>query len=694
MRSRLPGLFVINPLVRLMAIFALIVGVWTCADWMLEPRLPDAILMPGSVKELSKQMFPLTGMQVLIGLRGGWLTPLWLVYAITAMTTALAASLAAWLAWRGLHRVTVRHLTLALSLAVLCIAYFWFVRELVPTRTGIQAVAPMLDYPAMLCGMFALIALVACFRSYPEAFSRELVERQVTTIVRSNTERAQRIRAGQGPWRLWAWLPDEQFGSYGRSRHPHRFGVARMLRSRELLWLILIVVMAGLGATQSTLLDDLPLPVRLGAMSLLAAMALVVVDPLFGARIDESLAHRMQRETHMFDVSQRLHRWFGQPTGFVLIALSGAGLTWSWHHGHFLLVALALLIGLFLISGHAFSLLYLNWRHGPAEHRRAIAWIFLGTAGAATLWIASVCIALLLMFTSAHDDIFTSRLRWMSACMAIGPPVIALAFVLSLWASILNRGSFDPALALRRGAGYAVLGVVLTAVFVALEGAASSLVVVHLGMPSQSGPVLAGTAVALGFGPLRERVDRGVQRVMQRLLPPEAVAGGERREYAIVFSDLSGYTRLAEIDEEEAVTLAAILHRHARIVADQHHGRVVKTIGDAVLCVFPDASAGLAAVTALHGSYRTECAQRDSEALPVHSGLHVGEVVIAPDGDVFGASVNLAARLQTLAGPDELVASNSAATAVRDAAMTSEALPARRFKNISEPVDCLRLRLG
>ncbi len=680
--------------IRLIALAALALGSWVSIDWMLDPRFPEVLLAQGNVKELAKQMFPLAGFQAVIGLRQGWTTtPLLLSYACTALTLALAGALAAWLAWRGLQRATVRHLTLALSLAVLCVAYFWFARELAPTRTTMQAFAPILDYPAMLCGIFALIALVACFRTYPEAFSRDLVDRQIATMITSNSDRAQRIRAGDGVWRLWSWLPEEQFGAYGRTRHLHRHGIARLLGSREFLWLILIAAFTWLGMTQSAVLDYLPLPVRLAALTFLASLPLVFVDPLLGARIDEDLVSRLQRETSSFDFSLHLHRWFGHPLGLVLIALCGVGLTLLWHRGHTKSVALVMLIGLMLLSGHALSLLYLNWRHGPTENRRAIAWIFLGTAGAAALWVAAVNIALLLMFMSMQDEIFSSRLRWVSAGMAVGPPFIALAFVLSLWASILHRGSFDPGLALRRGAGYAVLGVVLTACFVALEGAASSLVVVHLGMPSQSGPILAGTAVALGFGPLRERVDRNVQRVMLRLLPPEAVAAGERRECAIVFSDLSGYTRLAEIDEEEAVTLAAILHRHARIVADRHGGRLVKTIGDAVLCVFPDADAGLTAVVALHAGYRAECAQRDSEALPVHSGLHVGELVIAPDGDVFGASVNLAARLQTLAGADELVASHTAATAIAARGLAAEALPARRFKNIAEPVDCLRLRL-
>ena len=681
--------------VRLLAFIALALGGWLAIDWMLDPRLPEVLAKYATSKEAAQEMFPLAGLQVAIGWRAGWSTaPMLLAYAATALTMALAAVLAAWLSWRGLQQATVRHLALGLSLAVLCVTYFWFAREFAPTRSQLVGYAPMLDYLAMLCGVFAWIALVACFRNYPEPFSRALVERQVSSTIARNNERGRGIRAGAGLWRLWAWLPEEQFGRYGRTRQPERHVLLRLFASREMLWLLVTVTGAFLATLHTSVLDYLPTPVRFAAFAFLSASVLVIVDPLFGARIDHDLVNRLQRQTSSFDFALHLHRWFGHPLGLMLVALLGVGLTLLWHQGHFKLVTSIQLIGLLLLAGHALSLLYLNWRLGAAQQRHAIAWIFLGTAGAAALWLAAMNIALLLMFSSSQVELFTARLRWVGAGMALGPPFIALAFVLSLWASILHRGSFDPGLALRRGAGYAVLGVVLTACFVAVEGALSSLVVVHLGMPSQSGPVLAGTAVALGFGPLRERVDRGVQRMMQRILPPEAVAAGERRECAIVFSDLSGYTRLAEIDEEEAVTLAAILHRNARIVADANGGRVVKTIGDAVLCVYQDAMSALAASTALHAGYRAECAQRDCEALPVHSGLHVGELVIAPDGDVFGAHVNLAARLQTLAGPDELVASTTAAAAIAASALPAESLPARRFKNIAEPVDCLRVRLA
>jgi len=681
--------------VRLLAFFALALGGWLAIDWMLDPRLPEVLAIYATSKEASQQMFPLAGLQVAIGWRAGWsATPMLLAYAATALTMALAAVLAAWLSWRGLQQATVRHLALGLSLATLCVAYFWFARELEPTRSLLVGYVRLLDYLAMFCGVFAWIALVACFRNYPEPFSRALVERQVSSTIAWNNERANSIRAGAGPWRLWAWLPEERLGRFGRTRQPERHVLLRRLASREMLWLLLTVTGALLATLHTSVLDYLPASVRFAAFAFLSASLLALVDPLFGARIDEDLVNRLQRQITSFDFALHLHRWFGHPLGLILVALLVVGLTLLWHQGHFKIVMLIQIIGLLLLAGHALSLLYLNWRLGAAQQRHVIAWIFLGTAGAAALWLTAVNIALLLMlFSSLQVELFTERLRWVGAGMALGPPFIAVAFVLSLWASILHRGSFDPGLALRRGAGYAVLGVVLTACFVAVEGALSSLVVVHLGMPSQSGPVLAGTVVALGFGPLRERVDRSVQRMMQRMLPPEAVAAGERRECAIVFSDLSGYTRLAEIDEDEAVTLAAILHRNARVVADANGGRVVKTIGDAVLCVYPDAMSALAASSALHAGYRAECAQRDCEALPVHSGLHVGELVIAPDGDVFGAHVNLAARLQTLAGPDELVASTTAAAAIAASALPAESLPARRFKNIAEPVDCFRVRL-
>ena len=686
--------------IRLLVWCALLLALYVAAQWLASPGLPASMLAPAD-RALRVQLFPLLALQVTTILRGGHAAVAYASYALIAATLLLAATLAAWLAWRGLQRATVRYLAAALALMSIAVAHFWFLREFSPLRS-LLALRDALDYVAMLCGIFALVAFVACFRIYPEAFSRESVRRDSSLRVSGRNAQSLRIRRGEGFWRLWSWLPQERYGTYGRTRSPELAGVSRMLRSRECLWLLGLVAIISCGLLYSPVMADGALALRLFMWTAVALAAIVVLDPVFGARCDEArLLHWVQQREHtaLFDFENALHGFLGRPPGLALTAGFALALTALWHRAvpeASALSALLISISLIVTLGHALSLLYLNWRHGAAEQRRAIAWIFLGTAGVTALWMMAILIVGLFMVFRWHlvGDGGPEARSLQGSIALLGPPAIALAFVLSLWASILHRGSFDPGLALRRGAGYAVLGIVLTAIFVAVEGAVSSLVVVHFGMPSQSGPVLAGTAVALGFGPLRERVERGVQHVMQRLLPPEAVAAGERRECAIVFSDLSGYTRLAEIDEAEAVTWAALLHRNARIVADAHQGRVVKTIGDAVLCVYPDAGQAIAAVRALHQSYRNDAQQRDSEPLPVHSGVHVGEVVIAPDGDVFGASVNLAARLQGLAGPDEVVASMTAAAALADAGLQAEALPARRFKHIQEPVDCLRLRLA
>jgi class 3 adenylate cyclase len=72
----------------------------------------------------------------------------------------------------------------------------------------------------------------------------------------------------------------------------------------------------------------------------------------------------------------------------------------------------------------------------------------------------------------------------------------------------------------------------------------------------------------------------------------------------------------------------------------------------------------------------------------MHSGIHTGEVLLAADGDVFGQTVNLAARLQDVAGPGEIVLSDDTR---RNAELPDEAtrsMGARRLKNIPEPFDC------
>jgi adenylate cyclase len=121
----------------------------------------------------------------------------------------------------------------------------------------------------------------------------------------------------------------------------------------------------------------------------------------------------------------------------------------------------------------------------------------------------------------------------------------------------------------------------------------------------------------------------------------------ERRLTAIFALDMVGYGRLMELDE--AYTLA----RHESAQSDlfdsalaRHHGRTVKRTGDGLLAEFPSA------VDAV------ECAAVERR-IAYRIGIAIGDIV-AKDGDIYGNGVIIAARIESLAGPGEILVSDHA----------------------------------
>jgi class 3 adenylate cyclase len=90
-------------------------------------------------------------------------------------------------------------------------------------------------------------------------------------------------------------------------------------------------------------------------------------------------------------------------------------------------------------------------------------------------------------------------------------------------------------------------------------------------------------------------------------------------------------------------------------ITEQHGGRVIKTIGDEVMAIFPEAAqAGRAAVDIQLGI--AGMAPVEKVRLGVRIGLHYGSVV-ERDGDVFGDTVNLSARLTEMASRGQIITS-------------------------------------
>jgi adenylate cyclase len=132
----------------------------------------------------------------------------------------------------------------------------------------------------------------------------------------------------------------------------------------------------------------------------------------------------------------------------------------------------------------------------------------------------------------------------------------------------------------------------------------------------------------------------------------------------VCFLDLNGYTRLTEErGDAAAADLAARLAGLVRRSAQEHQGTPVKWLGDGVMFYFREpAAAVLAAVEMVEavGSHGLP---------PAHVGIHAGPVIFQ-DGDYFGRTVNLAARIAEYARPGEVLVSQEVVDAA-DAASVS-----------------------
>jgi adenylate cyclase len=142
---------------------------------------------------------------------------------------------------------------------------------------------------------------------------------------------------------------------------------------------------------------------------------------------------------------------------------------------------------------------------------------------------------------------------------------------------------------------------------------------------------------------------QGTEEYLQQL---GEVAKDQRRPPAIAFLDLTGYTALTEEHGDEAgAELADRLAALVNEAAQPHGGHPVKWLGDGVMFYFPE-SAG-AVLTALDLVEQTPA----TVDVRVRVGVNTGRVIFR-DGDYFGRTVNVAARIADYARPGEVLVSD------------------------------------
>jgi adenylate cyclase len=150
-----------------------------------------------------------------------------------------------------------------------------------------------------------------------------------------------------------------------------------------------------------------------------------------------------------------------------------------------------------------------------------------------------------------------------------------------------------------------------------------------------------------------------------------------------VFADIAGFTALTEAHGDEAAfALMADFIKAVKTELPAVRGEHVKTIGDALMLRIPDP--GDAIVLGLRIANEL---MLDHGAPAVRVGLHHGPAVES-EGDYFGASVNLAARVSALASGGEVLVTGSTAALVPDVeGVFYESRGRQALKNIAEPVE-------
>jgi class 3 adenylate cyclase len=171
---------------------------------------------------------------------------------------------------------------------------------------------------------------------------------------------------------------------------------------------------------------------------------------------------------------------------------------------------------------------------------------------------------------------------------------------------------------------------------------------------------------------------------LEALLAAAGLHSRLERPPAVCFIDIAGYTRFTqERGDDVAADLAATVAAVVQRASVQHGGKAIKWLGDGVMFYFRDP--GFAVTAALD----MLAALRDAGLPPAHVGLHVGPVLFQ-QGDYFGQTVNLSARIAAHAQADEVLVSREAAAASRDDGIVFAEVGAVELKGVAQPVALLR----
>jgi class 3 adenylate cyclase/TolB-like protein/Tfp pilus assembly protein PilF len=174
-----------------------------------------------------------------------------------------------------------------------------------------------------------------------------------------------------------------------------------------------------------------------------------------------------------------------------------------------------------------------------------------------------------------------------------------------------------------------------------------------------------------------------------------AAARAERRLAAILVADVVSYSRLVE--QDEAGTLSALRTLRREVIDPllaEHHGRIVKLMGDGAIAEFASVVDAVACAVAMQkGVAERQAEVPAGQRIVLRIGVNLGDVVVEGD-DLLGDGVNIAARLEQVCEPGGVMISGTTYDQLQGKlGLPLEFAGEQRLKNIERPVRTYRVRL-
>ena len=171
-------------------------------------------------------------------------------------------------------------------------------------------------------------------------------------------------------------------------------------------------------------------------------------------------------------------------------------------------------------------------------------------------------------------------------------------------------------------------------------------------------------------------------------MPEERV---QRRLAAILAADVVGYSALMQRAEEATYAEFERLKRDLLVPSlSRHDGRLIKTTGDGALAEFASPLAAVRCATEMQDHLA-----EGTGPFKLRIGLNLGDVIIGPDGDLYGDGINIAVRLEGIADPGGILMSEKVYSEVEGKLDVGfEDRGEQQLKNISKPVRAYAVSAG